>query len=75
MTAPPADAFPEAFHMQKACAVMWCYLGDPADAEEALAPVRAMEPAFYWIGEAPYPAVQSSFDPLYPPRPAVLLAR
>jgi len=67
MTVPPADAFPQAFHMQKACAVMWCYLGDPDDAQEALAPVRAMEPAFDGIGEAPYPAVQSSFDPLYPP--------
>ncbi len=67
MTVPPADTFPEAFHMHKACAVVWCYLGDPADAEVALAPVRAMEPAFDGIGEATYPALQSTFDPLYPP--------
>ncbi len=67
MTVPPADSFPEAFHMHKACAVVWCYLGNPDDAEEALAPVRAMEPAFDGIGEAAYPALQSSFDQLYPP--------
>ncbi len=67
MTVPPAEVFPEAFHMHKACAVVWCYLGDPADADEALAPIRAMEPAFDGIGVAPYPALQSTFDPLYPP--------
>lgn len=67
MTVPPSDAFPTAFHLHKACAVVWCYLGAPADAEDALAPVRAMGPAFDGIGEAPYPALQSTFDPLYPP--------
>ena len=67
ITVPPVDAFPEAFHLHKACAVVWSYLGDPADADEALAPVRAMEPAFDGIGEAPYPALQSAFDGLYPP--------
>jgi FAD/FMN-containing dehydrogenase len=66
MTVPPVDAFPEAFHLHKACAVMWCYIGDPADADEAFAPVRAMEPAFDGIGEAPFPGLQSAFDGLYP---------
>jgi len=66
MTVPPVDAFPEAFHLHKACAVMWCYLGDPATADEAFAPVRAMQPAFDGIGEAPYPGLQSAFDGLYP---------
>lgn len=66
MTVPPVDAFPEAFHLHKACAVVWCYLGDPADANEAFAPVREMEPAFDGIGEAPYPGLQSAFDGLYP---------
>ena len=66
MTVPPADTFPTAFHLHKACAVVWCYLGDPADADAALAPVRALRPAFDGIGQAPYPALQSVFDPLYP---------
>ncbi|MGH9170066.1 MAG: FAD-binding oxidoreductase [Acidimicrobiales bacterium] len=66
MTVPPVDTFPQAFHLHKACAVVWCYLGEPAAADEALAPVRAMHPAFDGIGEAPYPGLQSAFDGLYP---------
>ena len=45
---------------------MWCYTGDPARADEVFAPVRQMEPAFDGIGSAPYPALQSTFDALYP---------
>ncbi len=66
MTVPPVAPFPEAFHLQKACAVVWCYTGDPARADEAFAPVRQMEPAFDGLGAAPYPALQSTFDGLYP---------
>jgi FAD/FMN-containing dehydrogenase len=66
MTVPPVDTFPEAFHMQKACAIVWAYLGDQEGAEEALAPVRDLEPAFDGIHEAPYPSLQSAFDGLYP---------
>ena len=46
--------------------MVWCYLGDPADAGDALAGVRDMEPAFDGIGEAPYVGLQSAFDGLYP---------
>jgi FAD/FMN-containing dehydrogenase len=67
LTVPPVEPFPAAFHLHKACAVVWCYLGDPADAAEVFAPVREMQPAFDGIGEAPYPALQSAFDGLYPP--------
>ena len=66
MTVPPVAPFPESFHLQKACAVVWCYTGDPARADEAFAPVRQMEPAFDGLGAAPYPALQSTFDALYP---------
>lgn len=66
MTVPPAPPFPEAFHLHKACAVVWCYTGDPARAEEAFTPVRQMQPAWDGIGTAPYPALQSTFDALYP---------
>ncbi|OBA72124.1 oxidoreductase [Mycobacterium sp. 1554424.7] len=66
MTVPPAPPFPEAFHLQKACAVMWCYTGDPARADEAFAPVRQMQPAFELLFPAPYPALNSIFDTLYP---------
>ncbi|WP_231123227.1 FAD-binding oxidoreductase [Mycobacterium asiaticum] len=66
MTVPPAPPFPEAFHLHKACAVVWCYTGDPARAEEAFTPVRQMQPAWDGVGAAPYPALQSTFDALYP---------
>jgi FAD/FMN-containing dehydrogenase len=66
MTVPPAPPFPEAFHLQKVCAVVWCYSGDPARADEAFAPVRQMRPAFEGLVTAPYPALQSTFDALYP---------
>ena len=67
MTVPPVDAFPEAFHLHKACAIVWCYSGDPADAHEALRPVRDLSPAFDGIGEVPYAGLQQAFDALYPP--------
>ncbi|OBI97067.1 oxidoreductase [Mycobacterium alsense] len=66
ITVPAAPPFPEAFHLQKACAVVWCYSGDPARADEAFAPVRQMRPAFEGLAAAPYPALQSTFDALYP---------
>jgi len=66
MTIPPGDPFPEALHRQKACGVVWCYAGDPADADAALAPVRAMAPQWEGIGSVPFPAMQSAFDALYP---------
>lgn len=67
MTVPPAPSFPEAFHLHKACAVVWCYLGNVDEANEVLAPVRDLQPAFDGIHEAPYPVLQGAFDQLYPP--------
>lgn len=67
LTVPPAEPFPEPFHLHKACAIVWCYLGDPAHADEAFAPVRELQPAWDGTHAAPYPALQSAFDPFYPP--------
>jgi FAD/FMN-containing dehydrogenase len=66
MTIPPGDPFPEPLHLQKACGVVWCYAGDPADADAALAPVRELQPQWEGIGSVPYPGLQSAFDALYP---------
>ncbi|MBX6750788.1 MAG: FAD-binding oxidoreductase [Micromonosporaceae bacterium] len=66
LTVPPVPPFPEPFHMHKACAVVWCYTGDPADADEVFTPIRAAEPAWDGTHVAPYPALQSAFDGLYP---------
>jgi FAD/FMN-containing dehydrogenase len=67
LTVPPGPPFPEHLHLQKMCGVVWCYSGDPAQAEKALEPVRALNPALYGVGPMPYPMLQSAFDALYPP--------
>jgi FAD/FMN-containing dehydrogenase len=67
LTVPPGDPFPVELHHRKVCAVVWCYLGDPAKFDEVFAPVRAMRPQFEFAGPMPYPALQSMFDGLYPP--------
>jgi len=67
LTVPPAPPFPEHLHLQKMCGVVWCYTGDLAKAEDLFAPVRALEPDLYGVGEMPFPALNSAFDGLYPP--------
>jgi hypothetical protein len=67
MTVPPGPPFPEHLHLKKMCAVVWCYTGDPARADEMFAPVRALAPALHGVQPMPYPALQSMFDGLYPP--------
>ncbi|MGZ8749978.1 MAG: FAD-binding oxidoreductase, partial [Pseudonocardia sp.] len=66
LTVPPGDPFPAELHNRKACGVVWCYTGDPADADAAFAPVREQAPQWEGIGSVPYPGLQSAFDPLYP---------
>jgi len=68
ITVPPVAPFPEALHLKKVCAVVWSYTGDESKAEDVFAPIRAFgPPALYGIHAMPYPALQSAFDPLYPP--------
>ncbi|GAC1599781.1 MAG: FAD-binding oxidoreductase [Ramlibacter sp.] len=67
MTVPPGPPFPESLHLKKMCGVVWCYSGDPAQADKVFEPVRAMDPALYGVGPMPYPVLQSAFDALYPP--------
>ncbi|MGZ8203249.1 MAG: FAD-binding oxidoreductase [Burkholderiales bacterium] len=68
ITVPPVAPFPEALHLKKVCGVVWCYTGPESDAEKVFAPIRAFgPPALYGIHPMPYPALQSAFDPLYPP--------
>jgi hypothetical protein len=67
LTVPPGPPFPEHLHLQKMCGVVWCYSGDLDKAEELFAPVRELEPDLYGVGEMPMPALNSAFDPVYPP--------
>jgi FAD/FMN-containing dehydrogenase len=68
LTVPPVDPFPAELHLQKVCAVVWCYTGDPAAFDELIAPMRALQPLLDGVGPAPYPALQSAFDGLYTPK-------
>lgn len=67
MTVPPVAPFPESLHLQKMCAVVWCWTGDPALADAAYAPVRATAPALHGVHALPFPMLQRAFDALYPP--------
>src|SRR5262249_41739335 len=52
--------------MKKVCGVVWCSTGTPEETAAALKPMRAVgHPIFDGVGPAPFPAVQSLFDPLY----------
>ncbi|MBI1940466.1 MAG: FAD-binding oxidoreductase [Acidobacteria bacterium] len=68
LTVPPAPPFPENLHLKKMCGVVWCYTGSADQADKVYKPIRAFgPPAFAHVGPAPFPMIQSMFDPLYPP--------
>lgn len=65
---PPGPPFPEHLHHQTMCGIVWCYSGSLDRAEGAFQPIRKQfPPALDLVGPLPYPALQSMFDPLYPP--------
>lgn len=68
LVVPPAPMFPEHLHMKKVCGIVWCSTGSAEETEEALKPMRSTRnPLFDHVGPAPFPAVQSLFDPLFVP--------
>lgn len=68
LTVPPGPPFPEHLHNQKMCGVVWCYCGPLKKAERTFKPIRkSLSPALDLVGPLPYPALQSMFDPIYPP--------
>lgn len=65
---PPGPPFPVELHMKKMCGAVWCYTGPVEDAEQVFQPIKEFgPPAMYGIQPMPYPALQTAFDPLYPP--------
>jgi FAD/FMN-containing dehydrogenase len=67
LNVPPAAPFPEAYHGKKAVGIVWCYSGPMEKAEERFKPIRAFgPPAIDFVGQVPWPALQSMFDALYP---------
>ncbi len=68
LTVPPVPLFPANLHGRKMCGIMWCSTADSEQAEKATKPVRCVgKAALDHVGPMPFPAVQSLFDPLYPP--------
>ena len=65
--APAAPFVPAAWHGERICALPVCFSGDLAEADEALAPLRALgEPVFDLLHEQPYVEVQSYLDDTEP---------
>ncbi len=67
VTVPPVPPFPEKLHLKRVCAIVWCYSGQPDQAEVVFKPVRQLAPVLDAVGLLPYPVMQSMFDALYPP--------
>ncbi len=68
MTIPPAPPFPEELWGRKACGIVWCYTGPHDRAEEILEPIRDFgSPLIVGLMPMPFTALQSAFDPLFPP--------
>jgi hypothetical protein len=68
LAVPPAAHFPKKLHGRMMCGIVWCYTGDMDRAEEVFEPIRAFKPpAVDLVGPLPHIAVQSMFDPIYPP--------
>jgi FAD/FMN-containing dehydrogenase len=68
LSVPPAPPFPDELHLRKVAAVVWCWTGPEDQADEVLAEARA-QPGLLLDGvqAMPLPALQSAFDPVYPP--------
>ncbi|MWA12179.1 FAD-binding oxidoreductase [Streptomyces sp. BA2] len=67
LTVPPGPPFPEEIQGQKMCGVVWCWTGDPDEAEQVLYAVNEPgPPAFHFTAPMPYPALQTMFDELIP---------
>jgi hypothetical protein len=68
LSVPPGPPFPEHLHLKKMCGIVWTYTGPTEKAEEVFKPIRAFKkPALDFVGTMPHPALQSMFDPIYPP--------
>jgi len=68
LTVPPVPLFPENLHGKKMCAIIWCSTAAPEKFEKVSKPMRSVgKPALDHVGPMPFPALQSLFDPLYPP--------
>ncbi|MGE3873763.1 MAG: FAD-binding oxidoreductase [Parvibaculaceae bacterium] len=64
----PVEPFPEEHRGKLACGVISCFNGSADEGEKAISKLLdgLPEPMFNWLGEMPFPAMQSLFDRFYP---------
>ncbi len=68
LVVPPGPPFPDHLHGKKVCGIVWCYTGPLNGAEAVFKPIRGfLPPVLDFVGPMPHPALQSMFDPIYPP--------
>jgi FAD/FMN-containing dehydrogenase len=69
LTVPPGPPFPVELHAKSMCGIVWCYTGPTEHTEAIFGPIRRVAGGAVvdFVGALPYPALQSMFDPLYPP--------
>ncbi len=68
-TVPPAPPFPEEIHLRKVSGIVWCYVGPPEDAGDAIAALleKVPDPLMHAVQPMPHATMQGMFDGLYPP--------
>ncbi|MFZ0160018.1 MAG: hypothetical protein WAL50_13400 [Kineosporiaceae bacterium] len=66
ITIPPAPPFPEQFWGRTSCAIVWCYTGPHAAADQVLEPIRSFGSPLVGLHEMPFTMLQSAFAALYP---------
>lgn len=67
-TVPPVEPFPGEHQGKRACAIIACYNGSTSRGQAVMAELlsKLPEPLFNWMGEMPFPMLQSMFDPFFP---------
>jgi FAD/FMN-containing dehydrogenase len=68
LVVPPAPMFPQQLHMKKVCGIVWCCTASAEETDLLTKPMRTLgHPLLDHVGPAPFPVVQSAFDPLFVP--------
>jgi hypothetical protein len=67
-TVPPTDPFPKEHWNKRACALIGAFNGPIADGQRLVGSLLEKLPAplFNWMGEMPWTAINSMFDPFFP---------
>jgi hypothetical protein len=67
-TVPPMEPFPQEGWGKRACAIIGAYNGPVAEGQRLMGELLSTLPApiFNWMGEMPFPAMNSLFDPFFP---------